>query len=420
MTPPPRRAHSADTPRPTPSTPQTPTHASPARVASNKTHSTPTHSAPARVASTPTRAARAASEPSPFRLLHRHHRPVAAVVVVGVATLAAVALPNLPPGGLVVPPLAIPTRPPAGTPTAPEQPGTVTTFYAAGAFATPQTGGMRLVPSTPGPLTGKVIVLDPGHNGRYSRSINERSYFTYGAGWRPCAQFGTVTYTDVTEHEIAWQVANRVAPLLLAQGATVVVTRANDDGYGPCNNERPEIANREGAHLFLSVHVDGNENKTLRGFFVAHSDRMAGGEPVQAASARAAQILARHVLTGTSLPGSNYVGTQGNPVYVRSDLAILDGVRGAPALLIESGNSRNPDDVAFLTGADTQQQYAAALAAAAAEIVTTLPADPAAGPASPSPSAPPGASRPPVTSTPTPPPAAAAAPSGGAGPSPSP
>lgn len=206
----------------------------------------------------------------------------------------------------------------------------------------------------------------------------------------------------------------------------MVLTRADDDGYGPCNNERPEIANREGASLFLSLHVDGNEDKTLRGFFVAHSTRMAGGEPVQAASARAAQIVARHIMSGTTLPGSNYVGTPGNPIYVRSDLAVLDGVRGAPAVLVESGNSRNPEDVAFLTGPDTQQQYAVALAAAAAEIVTTLPADPSAGPASASPSAPPEASRPPVTSTPTPlptavaPPAAVPAPSAGAAPSPSP
>lgn len=391
---------------------------------------------PARSASAP---ARAFTEPhglrtphdlprpdrGPFHLLHRHHRPVAAVVVAGVATLAGLTLPNLAPGGPVVFPVPGSARP-TSTSTPPERADTVTTYYAAGAFATPQTGGMRMVPSVQGPLTGKVIVLDPGHNGRYSRTINERSYFTYGAGWRPCAQFGTVTYTDVAEHEIAWQVANRVAPLLLAQGATVVLTRADDDGYGPCNNERPEIANREGASLFLSLHVDGNEDKTLRGFFVAHSTRMAGGEPVQAASARAAQIVARHIMSGTTLPGSNYVGTPGNPIYVRSDLAVLDGVRGAPAVLVESGNSRNPEDVAFLTGPDTQQQYAVALAAAAAEIVTTLPADPSAGPASASPSAPPEASRPPVTSTPTPlptavaPPAAVPAPSAGAAPSPSP
>ena len=268
---------------------------------------------------------------------------------------------------------------------------------------------MRLVPSVTGPLTGKVIVVDPGHNGRYSRSINERNYFTYGAGWRPCVQAGTTCYTDVTEHQIVWEIANRLVPLLTARGATVIVTRADDDGYGPCNNERPEIANREGANLFLSLHVDGNENRELRGFYVAHSTRMAGGERVQSASAQAAQIVARHVMGLTTLPGSNYVGEAGNPTYVRTDLAVLDGIRVAPAVLVESGNSRNPDDVAFLTGADTQQLYAAALAAAAEEIVLTLHADPSAGAASASPSAPPGASRPPATSTPSAQPGATAA-----------
>lgn len=386
MTPPPRRAAS---PRPEP-------------PAAHGTGTTPARA----LVDTPRRGV---APVEPARRWHRHHRPVAAVVVAGVATLAGLALPNLAPGGPVAAvPFPIGTPPGAATPS-PAPPDTVTTYYAAGAFATPQTGGMRLVPSVTGPLTGKVIVVDPGHNGRYSRSINERNYFTYGAGWRPCVQAGTTTYTDVTEHQIVWEIANRLVPLLTARGATVIVTRADDDGYGPCNNERPEIANREGANLFLSLHVDGNENRELRGFYVAHSTRMAGGERVQSASAQAAQIVARHVMGLTTLPGSNYVGEAGNPTYVRTDLAVLDGIRVAPAVLVESGNSRNPDDVAFLTGADTQQLYAAALAAAAEEIVLTLHADPSAGAASASPSAPPGASRPPATSTPSAQPGATAA-----------
>nr|NLI51075.1 N-acetylmuramoyl-L-alanine amidase [Propionibacterium sp.] len=381
-------------------------------AAPRRAAATPRGAAEATAAGRPARAIgaapRRAEHPRLARLLHRHHRPAAAVAVAAVATLAGLALPNLAPGG----PSAVPagTLPRLWTPTTPASPDSVTTFYAAGAFATPQTGGMRMVPSMRGPLTGKVIVIDPGHNGRYSRSINERNYYTYGAGWRPCVQAGTTTYTNVTEHTIVWQVANRVVPLLLARGATVVLTRPDDDGYGPCNNERPEIANREGASLFLSLHVDGNEDKTLRGFYVAHSTKMAGGEGVQAASAAAAQIVARHLLNRTSLPGSNYVGQPGNPVYVRTDLAVLDGIRGAPAVLIESGNSRSPADVAYLTGADTQQEYAAALAAAAEEIVLTLPADLAAGPSSASPAAPPEASRPPTTSTPSPLPTATPAP----------
>lgn len=371
---------------------------------------------PARaIPDTPRRVAAPPARP-PLLLRHRHHRPAAAVAVAAVATLAGLALPNLAPGGQVAVPAPAGPLPGPVSPAASETPSTVTTYYAAGAFATPQTGGMRMVPSTPGPLSGKVIVIDPGHNGRYSRTINERSYYTYGAGWRPCVQAGTTTYTNVTEHTIVWQIANRIVPLLLARGATVVLTRPDDDGYGPCNNERPEIANREGASLFLSLHVDGNEDKTLRGFYVAHSTKMAGGEGVAAASAQAAQIVARTVQGATSLPGSNYVGQPGNPTYVRTDLAVLDGIRGAPAVLVESGNSRSPADVAYLTGADTQQEYAAALAAAAEEIVLTLPADHAAGPASASPSAPAGASRPPTTSTPGPSPTVAPAP--GASPSP--
>ena len=279
-------------------------------------------------------------------------------------------------------------------------PADVTTQYAAGAFAAPETGGVRLTSRTTGPLSGKVIVLDPGHNGGFKSSINNRNYYTFGAGWRPCAALGTTTYTNVTEHTIVWQLANKMAGLLLAQGATVVLTRADDTGYGPCNNERPEIANREGASLFLSLHVDGNDTTTLRGFHLTYSSRMAGGDALTQESAKAAGIVLRHMLQGTALPASNYNQTDGVSIITRTDLAVLDGIRGAPAVLLETGNSRNPDDVALLTSEAGQLSVAQALVAAAIEIVQTLPANTTVGPASPSPAAPAGASVPPTNASP--------------------
>lgn len=328
----------------------------------------------------------------------------AGVLATGALVAAASAL-NTPGGApalVAVPATAAPpTGVPSGTPAAASAtPNSVATTYAAGAFAVPQTGGVRLVPTASGPLSGKVIVLDPGHNGQFKYSINERSSYTFGAGYRPCVQGGTTTAKGVTEHEIVWQIANRVAPLLLAQGATVVLTRADDSGIGPCNSERPEIANREGASLFLSIHVDGNTTTTLRGFHVTWSPLMAGGTPVSQASEKAAQIVSDAMLAGTKLPGSNYMQTAGVPIITRTDLSVLDGVRGAPAVLIETGNGRNPDDEAILTTDAGQQSVAAALASAAEKIVTTLPANTAAGPASASPSAPPGASTPTAAHTP--------------------
>lgn len=279
-------------------------------------------------------------------------------------------------------------------------PSAVTTQYAAGAFAAPETGGVRLTSHASGPLSGKVIVLDPGHNGAFKSSINNRNYYTFGAGWRPCVAAGTTTTGGTTEHTIVWQVVNKMVGLLLAQGATVVLTRADDTGFGPCNNERPEIANREGASLFLSLHVDGNDNTALRGFHLTYSSRMAGGDALTQESAKAADIVMKHVLAGTALPASNYMQKDGVSIITRTDLAVLDGIRGAPAVLMESGNSRNPDDVALLTSEEGQLSVARALVAAAVEIVGTLPADTTVGPASPSPEAPAGASVPPTNVTP--------------------
>ena len=334
----------------------------------------------------------------------RRHMPIAAgVLAVGAAALALVVT-SLPGASGVVPTQATPatTASQANARTTPSAaPTAVQTIYAAGAFAAPQTGGVKLIPSADGSLKGKVIVLDPGHNGGFLSSINNKSHYTFGAGWRPCAQAGTTTYNNIPEHTITWQLANKVVPLLLAKGATVVLTRPNDTGYGPCNSERPEIANREGASLFLSLHVDGNETTSLRGFHVTWSPRMAGGDAVSAASEKASSILADRILSDTDLPGSNYVQTLGVPIVTRTDLSVLDGIRGAPALLLETGNSRNTADVEFLTSDAGQLALAKAIAAAAEQIVLTVPANTAAGSSSPSPSAPAGASTPP-TNSPTP------------------
>lgn len=337
---------------------------------------------------------------APRRRRPRWHVPTAAATLIAIAGVAALVLNSLPGttaarGSLVATPSQV--QPTTVSTTSSASPTTVTTQFAAGAFAAPQTGGVRLTPQVKGPLTGKVIVLDPGHNGGYKRSINEKNYYTFGAGYRPCAAYGTTTFTHVPEHTIAWQISNRVVPLLLAQGATVVLTRTDDTGYGPCNNERPEIANREGADFFLSIHVDGNDNADLRGFHITWSPRMAGGAAVSESSEKAATILRQVVLDMTEHPQSNYMQSNGISILARTDLSVLDGIRGAPALLIETGNSRNPEDVALLTSPAGQESMAKALAAAAIQIVTTLPSNPTAGPASASPSAPPGASIPPTT-----------------------
>jgi N-acetylmuramoyl-L-alanine amidase len=86
------------------------------------------------------------------------------------------------------------------------------------------------------------IVIDPGHGGH-----------------DPGAQ-GTGT----SEAAIALDVALRLEKLLLqAGGNDVVLTRRTDAYVGL--EERTAIANRAQADLFLSIHVNANRNRSVRG-----------------------------------------------------------------------------------------------------------------------------------------------------------
>lgn len=234
------------------------------------------------------------------------------------------------------------------------------------ARAEPSVGGVLLTATRKGALTGRVIVVDPGHAGVYRKSISGQLVDT-AAGRRPCVQVGGTAKDGTPEHAVNWTIADRLAAELRRRGADVVVTRPDDNGVGPCNNERAEIANRARADLLISVHVDGNDTAGLRGFHIITSPAMAGGATVETASTQLAENTVRRLRTKTPLPPANYVGTQERPIQARRDLAVLNGLRTTPGVLVETGNIVDARDWALLKKADTKQAIAGALADAAVD-----------------------------------------------------
>lgn len=261
--------------------------------------------------------------------------------------------------------VATPTFTPAATPT----------VVAPGAYDTPSAGGVTFAPTASGRLDGKVIALDPGHNTVPIRSVNQKNVKYFGAGWRPCQNEGSTGLDKKTpEATLVWQITQQVMPLLREQGATVVVTRPDDNGTGPCNDERAEIANRANADLLLSIHGDGNENQKNRGFFVIYSQRMVGGEQVQKASKAAASMLVADLTANTSIPVSNYMGSSLNGTIEQSNvLGVLNTMKTGPAIMVEVGNIIQPDDWAILSSKEGQEEMARALAIGAANIVLSTP-----------------------------------------------
>lgn len=104
------------------------------------------------------------------------------------------------------------------------------------------------------PLAGKIIVIDPGHGG---------------------SDPGTVGVGRTTEADNVLAIALDLKPMLEEAGATVIMTRqtnvspAEGTTYQRQINgqlaARTSIANRSGADIFVSIHNDWNDNRSISG-----------------------------------------------------------------------------------------------------------------------------------------------------------
>jgi N-acetylmuramoyl-L-alanine amidase len=217
------------------------------------------------------------------------------------------------------------------------------------------------------PLAGRTIVIDPGHNGIWTR--RELRKVPSGNGrTKECNSSGTATNAGYPEHAYTWSQANALAAVLRARGATVRLTRPNDHGEGPCVNLRATLANELRADALVSIHADGSLAKGARGFHVIHSSTMSGGTAVEKQSLALA-VEVRHALeTETPMPRSTYIG-HGTALNSRSDLGTLNLSR-RPAVMIEMGNMRSATDAALLGSAGFRTTVAKALADAIESFVT--------------------------------------------------
>ena len=212
------------------------------------------------------------------------------------------------------------------------------------------------------PLAGQVIALDPGHNGaNWSHPAIIDRLVNVLTEWKACDTAGAQTDAGYPEHAFTFDVAKRLARLLRAEGATVVLTRHNDHGVGPCVTQRAAIGNRAHADAAISIHADGGP-PTGTGFEVISPGRIAGAPnaPVIGPSGRLAVDIRNAYHRITREPYSDYVGTRG--LDVRTDLGGLN-LSTVPKVFIECGNMRNAADAARLTSPRFRERIAVALAA---------------------------------------------------------
>jgi N-acetylmuramoyl-L-alanine amidase len=209
------------------------------------------------------------------------------------------------------------------------------------------------------PLAGKVVGIDPGHNGRnYADPSFINRLIWNGRESETCDTTGTETDGGYTEARFNFNVARYLTRDLRAEGAKVVLTRTSNDGVGPCVTTRAQILDRAHSNVAIDIHADGGPPGG-RGFAILEPVADGPNNRVIGASKRFGADLRRIYLADTGMPVSTYDGTNG--IAYRDDLAGLN-LTTVPKVLIECGNMRNATDAALLVRSSFQQRAAQAFA----------------------------------------------------------
>jgi N-acetylmuramoyl-L-alanine amidase len=209
------------------------------------------------------------------------------------------------------------------------------------------------------PLAGKIVGIDPGHNGRNYADPSFIDHLIWnGREQEACDTTGTSTDGGYTEARFNFNVARYLTRDLRAEGARVVLTRTSNDGVGPCVTTRAQILDRTHANVAIDIHADGGPPGG-RGFAILEPVADGPNNRVIGSSRRFGADLRSIYRSVAGMPLSTYDGVDG--IAYRDDLAGLN-LTTVPKVLIECGNMRNATDAALLVRASFQQRAAQAFA----------------------------------------------------------
>jgi N-acetylmuramoyl-L-alanine amidase len=231
------------------------------------------------------------------------------------------------------------------------------------------TGTSTTTTLNPEPLAGKVVGIDPGHNGRnYTEPDVINQDIWNGREEEACDTTGTETAGGYTEAQFNFNGATYLATDLMDEGAKVVMTRANNSGVGPCVTQRAAIINDAHADVAIDIHADGGP-ETGRGFAILEPVADGPNDGIIGSSVTFGNDL-KSAFLATGMPISTYDGTNG--FDFRDDLAGLN-LATEPKVLIECGNMANAVDASMLITPQFQEAAAKAMAAAITTFLRDVP-----------------------------------------------
>lgn len=193
-----------------------------------------------------------------------------------------------------------------------------------------------------GPLTGRVIVIDPGHGGEDPGAV----------------------VNGFKEKDVNIQIALKLKSLLESAGAATVYTRVDDSTLGTSANQRRsdletrlQIANQSNGDIFVSIHADSLADASRTGVVVFY-----GPESGYFYSyTRPPELIAQSRNLARRIRDSLQEITQADDRGVRSVPYYILGKINLPAVLAEVGTLTNYAEATKLNDPSYQQKVAASL-----------------------------------------------------------
>lgn len=181
-----------------------------------------------------------------------------------------------------------------------------------------------------GPLTGKVIILDPGHGGEDPGAMAN----------------------GLVEKNLNLTVSEFVRDHLLELGATVLMTRTTDTNLSL--EDRAIFSAEYGADIFISIHHNTNDFSYVRGTEVYFNKTVYEGD--QNPYPFESEILATFIY--------NHLTKHGDlkPLAIKDDGFVVLRKNIAPSVLVEVAFVTNEEDASLLKKDENLKEYGISIA----------------------------------------------------------
>jgi len=178
------------------------------------------------------------------------------------------------------------------------------------------------------PMSKHTVCLDPGHG---PGNVNGSPDGTY------------------KEWEFTWDMAQRIKPLLEAQGVGVVLTKTADNYPGL--TERANISNKAKPDCFVSIHTNAGQGKGW-----------SSGSGLEIYTSAGPMTASRNVLASKLVNAFHAAGVSLRSEPIKHEMYTVLAKTDAPACLIEYGFHTNKIDVEYLKDTKYRDKLAEATA----------------------------------------------------------